>query len=82
MTEQADRIVQTLIEIGRTHDKTPSLVAIRWILDHSEISSVIIGPDTPEQVDDVLGALGWSLTLDEQAMLDELSKVERPQKFA
>jgi aryl-alcohol dehydrogenase-like predicted oxidoreductase len=82
MHAQADRVVQALIDIGQVRGKTPAQVAIRWILDHPEVHSVILGPDAPEHVDDVLGALAWSLAPDERTLLDELSKVERPQKFA
>lgn len=82
MTEQVDAIVQKLIDIGNERGKTPAQVAIAWILDHPEISSVLIGPDKPEHVDDTLGAIGWNLTADERTALDELSKVEKPMKFA
>jgi aryl-alcohol dehydrogenase-like predicted oxidoreductase len=82
MSEQAEYVVQALIDVGRMRGKTPAQVAIRWILDHPEVHSVIIGPDAPEHIDDVLGALDWSLAPDERTLLDDLSKVERPHKFA
>ena len=44
MTERVDTIVQTLIDIGARHGKTPAQVAIAWILDHDEISAPILGP--------------------------------------
>jgi len=82
MTPQADQIVQALIEIGQAHGKSPSQVAIRWILAHDNISSVILGPDTPAHVDDALGALGWQLSADERAQLDTLSRYVPPAKIA
>ena len=81
MTEQNDRIVQTLIQIGRGHDKTPAQVAIAWILDHPEITSPIIGPDRPEHAEEAFGALDWKLTPEERATLDEVSKKE-PVRYA
>lgn len=82
MTPQADKIVQALIEMGQTHNKTPGQVAIRWILEHKAISSVILGPDTPAHIDDALGALGWQLSDDELAKLDALSRYQPPNKIA
>ncbi|HEY3289906.1 MAG TPA: aldo/keto reductase [Anaerolineae bacterium] len=82
MTEHADRIVATLIDVAAHLGKTPAQVAMAWILDHPEISSIIIGPDRPEHVGENLGALGWKLSSEERAILDEVSKVESPRKFA
>ena len=82
MTPHADQIVAKLIEVAAERGKTPAQVAMAWILDHPEISSIIIGPDLPEHVEENLGALGWKLTREERATLDEVSKVERPRKFA
>jgi aryl-alcohol dehydrogenase-like predicted oxidoreductase len=82
MNEQADRIVQTLIDIGQARGKTPAQIAIRWVLDHPEVNSVIIGPDAPEHVDDALAALGWSLAADEAEMLNAASAVQQPRRFA
>ena len=82
MTEQTDRIVRELIKVGRNRDKTPAQVAIAWVLDHSEITAAMIGPDTPEHVDENFGALGWTLTPEERAALDRVSAVEGPRRYA
>ena len=82
MTPREDAIVQKLIGIGHAQNKTPAQVALAWILDHPEITSVIIGPDAPEHVDEVMGGLGWTLAPEDRASLDELSKVKRPIKVA
>jgi 1-deoxyxylulose-5-phosphate synthase len=82
MTEQADQIVQKLIEIATNTGKTPAQVAMAWVLDHAEITSIIIGPDLPEHVDENVGAVGWKLTHEERAELDGVSKVERARKYA
>ena len=82
MSPHADQIVLKLIEVAAERGKTPAQVAMAWVLDHHEISSIIIGPDLPEHVDENIGAVGWKLTTEERAALDEVSKVERPRKFA
>ena len=82
MNEQADRVVQMLIDIGARHEKTPGQVALAWILDHPEISAVIIGPDRPEHVEENFGAVGWQLAREEREQLDAVSKHELPMMFA
>ena len=73
MSPDADRVVETLIRIGTARGKTPAQVAIAWILSHPEISAAMIGPDTPEHVEENMGGVGWELTDDERAALDEAS---------
>ena len=73
MDAQADAVVEKLIDIGRGRGKTPAQVAIAWILDHGELSAPIIGPDLPEHVDEVFGALDLELAPEERAALDEIS---------
>ena len=75
MSEQADAVVQRLIDIGEKHGRTPAQVAVAWILEHEEISAPIIGPDLPEHVDEVFGALEVRLEPEERAALDEVSRV-------
>jgi aryl-alcohol dehydrogenase-like predicted oxidoreductase len=81
MSEQADDAVQTLVDIGGKHGKTPGQVALAWLLDHPEVTAPVIGPDLPEQVDEAVGALGWQLSADERKALDLVSKVEGPRKY-
>ncbi len=74
MNEQGDAVVQALIDIGNLHAKTPSQVALAWLLAQPEITSVISGPDTPAHLDDVIGACGWTLGEAEVAQLATLSR--------
>ncbi|NJM39869.1 MAG: aldo/keto reductase [Anaerolineae bacterium] len=82
MTERVDALIQLLIDIGRVQNKTPAQIAIAWVLDHPEVNSAIIGPDKPEHVDEVLGALDCKLTAEERVRLDLASEVKGPVKFA
>jgi aryl-alcohol dehydrogenase-like predicted oxidoreductase len=81
MSAQNDRIVQKLIEIGQNRDRTPAQVAIAWVLDHPEITAAMIGPDTPEHVDENFGGVGWELTPEERSALDEVSELEGPYTY-
>lgn len=82
MTEQADRIVETLIALGKEYDKTPAQVAIAWILDHEDVTAPILGADFPEHVDEAFGAVGWALDRDDRERLDEISAVKPQGRYA
>ncbi|HUQ91593.1 MAG TPA: aldo/keto reductase [Bryobacteraceae bacterium] len=73
MTKRADRIVAALVDIAGQREKTPIQVTLAWCLARPEITSVIIGADTPEQAEEDLGAVGWRLSSEETARLDKLS---------
>lgn len=73
LSSDAGQVIETVRHIAAERDKTPAQVATAWILSHPEISAVIIGPDTPEQAEESAGAIGWALTVDERAALDEVS---------
>jgi aryl-alcohol dehydrogenase-like predicted oxidoreductase len=55
------RTIERIREVGLRYGKSPSQVAIKWVLQHPAISCTIIGAKTPHQVQDNLGALGWVL---------------------
>lgn len=82
MTEQADRVVQALIDLGGKYGKTAAQVAVAWVLDHPEVTAPILGADNPEQVDEVFGATGWALEREDRANLDELSAPRLAAKFS
>jgi aryl-alcohol dehydrogenase-like predicted oxidoreductase len=82
MSEQSDAVIQKLIDVGGQIDKTPAQVAIAWILDHPEITSPILGPDTIEHFDEACGALGWALDPTHRSALDEVSAVVPQTLFA
>lgn len=74
MTPQVGRLIEEIVHIGEDRGKTAAQVTIAWLLSHPELSTVIIGPDTPEQVEENVGAMGWELTLEERTRLDEVSQ--------
>ncbi len=76
MTERVDNIVQRLVDIGERHDRTPTQVALAWVLDHPEITATILGPDLPEHVKDALGAADWRLEPEDRKDLDAVSAID------
>jgi aryl-alcohol dehydrogenase-like predicted oxidoreductase len=74
MTAQTDRVIQELLDIARERGKTPMQVALAWCLTRPEVTSVIIGADTVEHVDEDFGAARWKLSDEERARLDRLTE--------
>ena len=80
LDEKNDRIVQALIDIGQAQGKTPAQVAIAWILANGGVTAPIIGPDLPEHVEEVVGALDVELGAEDLQVLDQLSQWESLQR--
>ena len=82
MNQRADKLVQKLVEIGQEQDRTAAQVAVAWLIDNPLITAPIIGPDRPEHVEEVLGALKVELSPALYAELDVLSAVEPVQRIS
>lgn len=68
------RVVEALRDLAVNYPgKTIGQMAVRWLLDRSPNSAAIVGMKNPGQVDDNLGAVGWSLRPTDAAELDRLS---------
>jgi aryl-alcohol dehydrogenase-like predicted oxidoreductase len=70
------RVVDALDAVAAEAGKTVPQVALNWLLRRPTVASVIIGARNEEQLRQNLGAVGWSLTPEQVARLDEAS--ERP----
>jgi aryl-alcohol dehydrogenase-like predicted oxidoreductase len=67
------RIIDAVGEIAEARGASYAQVALNWLLARSEVSSVIIGVRTTEQLADNLATVSWQLSQDEVARLDEVS---------
>lgn len=67
------RVIDALEEVAEETSKSVPQVAINWLLQRPTVSSVIIGARNAEQLRQNLGAVGWSLTAEQMAKLDEAS---------
>jgi len=63
-------------EIAETRSKTPAQVALNWLLQQDGVV-VIPGAKNAAQARQNAGALGWRLTADEQAALDQVTRPAR-----
>jgi len=73
--ERLYRVVDALLEVAEDTGKSVPQIALNWLLQRPTVSSVIIGARNEEQLRQNLGAVGWSLTAEQQAKLDAASAV-------
>lgn len=66
-----DAVVAVLRRIGEVRDRTPSQVALRWLIDKGAVP--IPGAKNADQAEQNAGALGWALSPDELEQLDAVA---------
>ena len=66
--------VEVLVEIAEGRGVSPAQVALAWLLARPGISTVIVGARTDEQLADNLAAAMLTLTAQEQARLEAVSR--------
>jgi aryl-alcohol dehydrogenase-like predicted oxidoreductase len=74
LTERNLKIVGALEEFCRARGHTLLELAVSWIAAQPAVSSVICGATRVEQVEQNVKAAGWSLTAEELAEVDKLTK--------
>lgn len=75
--ERLFAIVDALDEVAKETGKTVPQVAINWLLQRPTVATIIIGARNEEQLRQNIGALGWSLTPEQTAKLDAVSKTTK-----
>ena len=75
------RIIDEVRAVAEAHERTPAQVALNWLLRKPGVTAPIIGARTVEQLEQNLGAVGWSLSPEEVARLDEVSAVPLPSPY-
>jgi len=73
-TERTWRTLDTLLEVAIELDKTPAQVALNWLSTRAGVVP-ILGPRNVDQLSEALGAVGWRLSGDQAARLEEASKL-------
>jgi aryl-alcohol dehydrogenase-like predicted oxidoreductase len=66
-------LLATLADIATAHEKSVEQVALNWLLAKDELVIPIPGAKTAKQAAANAGALGWKLTAEEVARLDQAS---------
>ena len=73
--EQGFDIVDVMRPMAETHDATVAQVALAWLLHKEAVTSVIIGARRMDQLEDNFGSVDLTLTDEEVAQLDEVSRI-------
>src|SRR5215207_7820069 len=68
--ERNFRVVDAAGEIAEARGATIAQVALAWLLGTDSVTAPIVGPRTLEQLEDLLGAVGLTLTDAERARLE------------
>jgi len=71
-------IVDTLLEIADELAKSPAQIALSWVKDQPGVTAPIIGARNMAQLEDNLGTVGWSLSEEQRARLNDVSAIEAP----
>lgn len=67
------RIADKVIEMAKRTGKTPSEIALAWVLSHPAVTAAIVGVRSAEQVAGVAGALHYALDSETKRELDQAS---------
>ena len=72
---EVDAVVAELRRVGEAHDRTPSQVALAWIIAKGAVP--IPGAKNRAQAEQNAGALGWRMSDDEERRLDAAALVRQ-----
>lgn len=75
------RVIDAIDEIARETGKSVPQIALNWLIQRPTISTVVIGARNEEQLRQNLGAVGWSLTREQMAILNAASAVTPPYPY-
>lgn len=66
------RVVEELKGLAAQYGKTLPQFALRWTLANPVISTALVGCRTPAEVEENLGALGWTIADSDMQKIDEI----------
>jgi aryl-alcohol dehydrogenase-like predicted oxidoreductase len=72
---RAFKVIDAMRPIAQRHQATVAQIALAWLLSRPQVSTVIVGAKTPEQLAENLGASGVELTPEELQALDAVSQL-------
>lgn len=76
------RLVELLRSVGARHGRTPGEVAIAWTLFNPDVTAAIVGVRSRKQVEGVIGAGEFRLSMMEAMEIEEALKIEAVQQTA
>src|ERR1700736_5879138 len=79
--EQTWRTLDGLHKVAEESGHSAAQVALNWLLRKPGVTAPIIGARRMEQLENNLGAVGWSLPPDQVAKLDAASELQAPYPY-
>jgi aryl-alcohol dehydrogenase-like predicted oxidoreductase len=67
-------IIETLVDVGDAHGVSAAQVALSWITNRPGVTTSVIGARKPEQLGDNLASAELTLTNDETAAIEKVSR--------
>lgn len=80
-TDRTWAVIDELLAVAEETDKEPAQVALNWLLARPGVTAPIIGARTMEQLESNLGAVGWSLSAEQQGRLTSISTTDLPYPY-
>lgn len=74
--EQFYTIVDVLTAVAQETERSVPQVALNWLLQRPTVSTIVVGARNEQQLQQNLGAVGWSLSAEQVARLDAVSTVK------
>lgn len=71
-------VIDVLDQIAEETGKTIPQIPLNWLLGKKTVSNVVVGARNEKQLTENLGALGWSLTPEQVAKIDNISAQKPP----
>ncbi len=68
------KVVDALDVVAKDTGKTVPQIALNWLLQRPTVANVVVGARNEDQLKQNLGAIGWTLTRDQIALLDTASR--------
>jgi aryl-alcohol dehydrogenase-like predicted oxidoreductase len=75
------KVVDALDEVARETGKSVPQIALNWLLQRPTVATLVIGARNEEQLQQNLGAIGWTLTPDQMKRLNDASKLPFPYPY-
>ena len=74
VTARNEDIVEKLQAFASARGRTVLELAFSWLAQRPQVSSVIAGATRVEQVEQNVKAIGWTLSAEEMAEIDQITK--------
>lgn len=72
-SDAAFDVVDVLAAVAKEKNCSPAQVALAWCMQQAGVTSAIIGPRTPAQLEDLLGAVAVTITDEDRKRLDTIA---------